>query len=197
VRGDSSPGGSATSPRVFTAFGEPISGASARYGYVGSWGYQAHEEFPFFHVGARYYDPAIGRFLQRDPIGINGGFNAYSYVNGMATLFLDPLGLYSWFNSAKGAAATALVWLVRSVTATAFGPVGFTIAVCGTGAIAGLEKRDFEKEGFLYEALETHMRLRGFAPPPPQPNRERPYYCHSCPLNGTPHAHIGRQPGRY
>ena len=61
---------------VFSAFGEGISGANPRYGYVGAFGYQAHDEFAFHHVGARYYDASTGRFLQRDPIGIVGGLNA-------------------------------------------------------------------------------------------------------------------------
>jgi len=46
------------------------------------------------HVGARYYDPSTGRFLQRDPIGIAGGLNVYAYVGNRPTVRIDPLGLY-------------------------------------------------------------------------------------------------------
>jgi len=44
------------------------------------------------HVGARYYDPATGRFLQRDPIGVQGGLNVYQYAAGTPTIAVDPDG---------------------------------------------------------------------------------------------------------
>ncbi len=43
---------------------------------------------------ARYYDPSTGRFLQKDPIGFNGGdFTLYAYARGNATNRSDPFGL--------------------------------------------------------------------------------------------------------
>ncbi|MGB2985751.1 MAG: RHS repeat-associated core domain-containing protein, partial [Phycisphaerae bacterium] len=87
-------------PATYTAFGERVSGAMSgpgdRYGYAGRWGYQTHQEFPYLHVGARYYDPATGRFLQRDPIGINGGLNVYLYADASPLIFVDPHGLDFW-----------------------------------------------------------------------------------------------------
>lgn len=81
--------------RVFTAFGERIAGPTPpdRYGYVGAHGYQTHDDLPFQHVGARYYDPGSGRFLQRDPIGIAGGINLYEYSDSAPTMAIDPDGL--------------------------------------------------------------------------------------------------------
>jgi uncharacterized protein RhaS with RHS repeats len=44
---------------------------------------------------ARYYDPTIGRFAQRDPIGFHGGINVYTYVQNNPVNATDPLGLWS------------------------------------------------------------------------------------------------------
>ncbi|MCK6466556.1 MAG: hypothetical protein L6Q93_17185, partial [Phycisphaerae bacterium] len=49
------------------------------------------------HVGMRWYDPAIGRFLQRDPIGIEDGLNVFSYGNSSPTSGVDPTGQYWWW----------------------------------------------------------------------------------------------------
>jgi RHS repeat-associated protein len=86
-------GGSGVNFGTYTAFGEQVSGSARRYGYAGAWGYQTDPSFPFLHVGARYYDPATGRFLQRDPIGIRGGLNVYSYVRNNPGRSVDPSGL--------------------------------------------------------------------------------------------------------
>lgn len=55
---------------------------------------------------ARYYDPATGRFSQRDPIGMDGGGNDYVYVGGNPTNAIDPGGLAA--SDADDAKAVAL-----------------------------------------------------------------------------------------
>ena len=43
----------------------------------------------------RDYDPQIGRYIESDPIGMNGGFNLYEYVKSNPITRLDPMGLDS------------------------------------------------------------------------------------------------------
>ncbi|MCP4590268.1 MAG: hypothetical protein GY842_05970 [bacterium] len=93
------------SARLYTAFGEvvtPPTTEATRYGFAGAWGYESGAGLwgdgasapNFLHVGARYYAPSLGRFLQRDPIGVAGGLNVYAYVENAPTNHVDPLGLF-------------------------------------------------------------------------------------------------------
>jgi len=41
----------------------------------------------------RDYDPAIGRYIESDPIGLWGGISTYGYVGSNPLARIDPLGL--------------------------------------------------------------------------------------------------------
>ena len=46
-----------------------------------------------YYVRARWYDPALGRFLSEDPIGLAGGINNYAYAANDPVNLGDPMGL--------------------------------------------------------------------------------------------------------
>jgi RHS repeat-associated protein len=46
----------------------------------------------------RDYDPATGRYVQADPIGLSGGISLYGYVGGNPLSFIDPLGFVRGIN---------------------------------------------------------------------------------------------------
>jgi|GEM_PF-3220560 len=56
-------------------------------------GEQVDSETGLVYLRNRYYQPSTGRFLQRDPIGYEGGLNLYAFCNGDPVNKNDPSGL--------------------------------------------------------------------------------------------------------
>jgi len=52
-------------------------------------------ETGLYYYRARYYDPQVGRFITRDPIGFVGGINQYVYTRNNPINLIDPWGLWS------------------------------------------------------------------------------------------------------
>ena len=83
---------------------------------------------------ARTYDPELGRFLSKDPIGVwgdvlNGG-NAYGFVGNSPTIYIDPYGLWGWFSS--------IVESVSSAVSTVASTVRDVVAGAADGAIQAI-----------------------------------------------------------
>jgi len=77
----------------YEAFGNLLGSTGSTsnpYRYVGSLGYYQTGS-SLMHLGARYYMPEIGRFIQRDPI--HSRDNWYAYVLNNPTNLEDPAGL--------------------------------------------------------------------------------------------------------
>ena len=88
--------GEELSRRKYTAWGVTRSGTGAQatdYGYTGQM-----QVDDIYYYNPRWYDPAIGRFMQADTIvplhqGTQG-FDRYAYVNNNPIRYTDPTGKY-------------------------------------------------------------------------------------------------------
>lgn len=50
----------------------------------------------------RDYDPTTGRYIEADPIGLDGGLNVYTYVGGNPLSYTDPQGLFEIYGNWTG-----------------------------------------------------------------------------------------------
>jgi RHS repeat-associated protein len=70
------------------------SGSTANsFRWVGLLGYFYDLDLSEYYIRARYYDPAIARWINADPIGYEGGINLYEYVGYSPLTYTDPMGL--------------------------------------------------------------------------------------------------------
>jgi RHS repeat-associated protein len=76
---------------AYDAWGIPNSSNNGRFQYTGqAW----LNELGMYYYKARIYSPTLGRFLQIDPVGYQGGNNLYAYVNNDPVNLNDPDGQF-------------------------------------------------------------------------------------------------------
>ncbi|MGN2242712.1 RHS repeat-associated core domain-containing protein [Frateuria sp. GZRR33] len=79
-------------PWLNNAFGEAPKGGAGNF-YTRFPGQYYDVETGLHYNMRRYYDPDTGRYIQSDPIGLEGGLNTYSYVSNVPLDGIDPSGL--------------------------------------------------------------------------------------------------------
>lgn len=74
----------------YDEYGVPQGSLTGRFGYTGqTW----LPDLGMYDYEARVYSPNMGRFMQADPAGYDGGVNLYAYVGGNPVNQTDPTGL--------------------------------------------------------------------------------------------------------
>jgi RHS repeat-associated protein len=140
---------------LFTAsygpYGEPwgTTGTNATpFGWLGGHGVWRVSDATTLHITRhRAYDTTLKRFLSQDPIGLGGGANLYGYANGNPLSFIDPLGLWSWTQTAGvlrmgGGIFEAAAGYALSTASAAFGAAtswtGVGLVAGGAGVVGGI-----------------------------------------------------------
>jgi RHS repeat-associated protein len=92
--GISDSSGNMVNKYAYDAFGKVLNQVEAianPFKYVGAFGVM-DEGNGSFYMWARYYDPEVGRFINKDPIGFAGGLNLFQYVANNPVNKIDPEG---------------------------------------------------------------------------------------------------------
>ena len=90
IVGVSDAAGNSIAIDTYDEFGRPGASNLGRFQYTGQ---RWIAELGLYDYKARMYAPALGRFLQTDPIGYGSGPNIYAYVRNDPVNLSDPLGL--------------------------------------------------------------------------------------------------------
>jgi RHS repeat-associated protein len=149
LRGDlvatSSPTGAYAPAPLTDAFGDTIASARQTYDWNGAWGYRNEALTGGLQkVGVRWYDPAVGRFLQSDPwlgsLYAPLTLNAYGYCVNDPLGYFDALGLVpEWMEKVGmggGLVLGALAGFGLVVTAPVSAPIA--VGVVGISTLVGV-----------------------------------------------------------
>jgi len=137
------PGGSGPAETyTYSDYGQPQNGSWLAYQYAS---YRYDSETGLYYMPARYYSPALGRFLQADPIGFSGGFNLYAYAGNDPINQADPTGLTP--DGSLGFTVTLSESVATPFMSASGGPSSVTI--CATATITCSQALTFIVDSFL------------------------------------------------
>ena len=77
----------------YAPFGETLTATEAWANPLRYAGRELDTSTGLYYNNARWYDPALHRFISEDPIGIEGGSNLYAYTANDPVNYVDPSGL--------------------------------------------------------------------------------------------------------
>lgn len=129
-------GGSVAGQYAYDPYGNRTTVGGTVVADIGYAGYFYHAVSGLNFSLYRAYDSVHSRWLNRDPIGEQGGLNLYAYVLGTPVTFTDPLGLWNWAGAFAGMASGGVGGLVNGAVTGML--TGGPDAAIGLGVIGGL-----------------------------------------------------------
>ena len=143
--------GAVAAQRTYDAWGNRRTSSGSAPGNYQFTGAELDPTSGFYHMGARFYDPAIGRWLSEDPVQGEHfdpeTLNYYAYVNSNPLLLVDPDG------------AIALVAAVAAgLSASALGPIGLAVGITIVGGILLGLAADEARQLIIHEMAQREKK---------------------------------------
>jgi RHS repeat-associated protein len=192
---------------------------------VGYTGHKFDTDTGLIYAQARYYDPVLGRFYSKDPIGSKDQFNVYAYVGNNPMGRTDPTGKFTCSSNGNGtsdctssnlldaAAMHAYVAVNNAVVAVVSGVKqmlnegsgGGESAGGGTQAVSSPDINPGEVSGQTPEKIHEIAIEKGLIPKGPNPQGGQGSY--TDPVTGKqrilvhpdaacgPHCHVNDKEG--
>ncbi|WP_255251338.1 RHS repeat-associated core domain-containing protein, partial [Pseudomonas indica] len=132
--------------------------------------YDAHSALHYNYF--RDYDPETGRYVESDPIGLDGGLNTYGYAYQNPINNFDPDGRLVWFlgfGALGGAGTTATAGTGFWATGALLGGAVLTSTISGS-APTDSDASTESSAGSTAEKDAEHRRYHEICDQPPPPN---------------------------
>ncbi len=129
--------GSVAAAYAYSPFGRRLSSGEAAgnpFTFCGAFGARAAGD-DLYHMRRRFYSATWGRFVQRDPLGLEGGTNAYAYGANNPLFYIDPDGTL-----------VLEAWLTWKAVGAVVGVVTFTVAAAKTAHSAYSSVQEYKKK---------------------------------------------------
>ena len=164
-------------------YGEPAAWSGSRFAYTGQ---IMIPELQLYYYKARVYDPAIGSFLQTDPIGYRSDMNVYAYTREDPVNGTDPSGMDNW-------AEPPTTYLSSTIYTLGFGAAQTPVYSAGNVLVNGTSYAVFVGQGTFTSPTNINIDFSNQAPGWEAPfggpqggggyaiNLAMPQNVHSCP----------------